>query len=210
MAFSHPCGFSEDDIKNMIEKNPQLQSLSLYYTTLNFLQFLSQHLHNLEYLELPYIITHSSYEGNINFNSVKRLKVGATSDYFAQNATFEQLQELELDSAPDVSSVWIEFIERITNLTKSNIVEGEICNEELAMLTERVPNLNDASFILAPDIEAETIVAFLQRNINLNRVNLICYPSEGLVEFKFNILQNAIENDWKISKTMFGYLIERI
>lgn len=65
VAFLHPCGFSEDDIKNIIEKNPQLRSLSLYYTTLDFLQFVSQHLHNLEYLDLPYIITPPSYEGNI-------------------------------------------------------------------------------------------------------------------------------------------------
>jgi len=211
MAFLHPCGFSEDDIKNMIEKNPQLRSLSLHYTTLNFLQFLSQNLHSLEYLDLPYIITHPSYEGYINFNSVKRLEVRAISDYFAKYATFEQLHELELDSAPYVSSLWIEFIGRITNLTKLKIIDGEIHDAELAMLTDRVPNLIDASLILGAGIEAETIVAFLQRNINLNRVNLIFYQmSEGLVEFKFNILRNAIENNWKISKTMFSYLIERI
>lgn len=183
--------------------------MSVYYCTLDFLQFISVHLPNLEYLDLPFIFERSLYKGHIHFNSVKHLKIRAIGEHFAQRATFKQLQELELDSNVDVSSAWIEFIGRSNNLTKLNIAEGAIFDAELAMLTEKVPNLIEASFIVGPGVKYETIVAFLQRNIKLKRVDLICYPNQGFLEPKFNAFKNSIERDWNISAKLFGYLIER-
>lgn len=208
VAFAHTKGSTENDIRKMIEQNPQIRSLSVHYSTLAFLEFISQHLPNLEHLELPYILTQYSPGNHMHFRHVKQLKIQTISEHFAVRATFEQLEKLELDSSLDVSSIWIEFIGRSNNLTKLNIIDAEISNRELAMLTNRVPNLIEISFTLGAGVEAETIETFLQRNIKLRNADLTC-PIAQFSGAQFNILRNRIEKDWTISGKPFGYLFQR-
>lgn len=207
-AFTNRDGYTEKHIEKLIEINPQIRKMFVYYGSIGFLQFLNTNLPNLEYLQVPFMIQ-SDNENKISLSNVKHLKTRGSLEYLFENVNFEQLQELELDGTPEQTHVWIEFIARNVNLKKLIALEDEINDAELLLLADNVPNLVEAAFILAPTVETETIVKFMKSKNQLQTLKLSCFPEQSLTKANLHSLVNQIETEWNISKTFFGYFIER-
>lgn len=205
---------SEEYIEQLIKMNLQIRSLSIFQISLKFLQFLSINSPNLEYLEFTSSksVQHLEFAGEINFKSVKYLEVRSSCREFPRNVTFEQLQKLDLLDMDfnDLPYDWIKFIGKNIHLKRVNVPYWTISDAQLKSLTENVPNLVDASFALRPEVETETIVAFLKENKNLKRLELT-YPIDAdTIEEEIKKIKSQIENEWILTETNGSFSIERI
>lgn len=202
--------FTDNDIECLINKNPQIQSLSIYNGSMKFFKFVSENMPNLKTLSLPWKFRDYLNDGDspIHFKTVKKLSIKYTINRFARNVTFDQLQELEFVCNPDFPDVWIDFLEKNTNLTKLSITNGEIYKIDLTKITSILPDLVEVSFICGLDIDIESILKFLNLNTKLEKLNLKCDSNWLFREARSQDLQTQI--GWKVIQNPNNVLFEKL
>lgn len=202
-------GINESDVQEMIKLNPQIRSLSHYYSTLGFLKFISENMPDLSDLVILWTHFSSEMQYDVHFKSVKRLNVTTESDDLPQSLTVDQLQELSVDWRYGPSSdSWISFITRHSNLTKL-IIEQEINDQQLSRLIGKLPNLIEASFLLSEDTSPVTMGNFVE-SCQLQTLRLSCDADKEFPVSCLHHLNNHNRNKWNITNNSNRYLIENI
>lgn len=201
--------FTDTDIKCLINKNPQIQSLSIYHGSMEFFKFVSENMPNLNALYLPWKFSDylNDRDRPIHFKTVKKLSIKYTINRFPRNVTFDKLQEMEFICNPDFPDVWINFIEKNTHLTRLNITNGEIYKIDLEKITSILPDLVEVSFICGLDIDIESIVKFLNLNTKLKKLNLKCDSNWLFREPRSKDIQTQI--GWKVIQNPNNILFEK-
>lgn len=107
--------FNAYQIKQMIKLNPQIRSLSIQRSSLEFLLTLRNLLPNLEHLVVSGAMSMQlqNTEDDIHFDSIKTLTFEGF-EFFPQNVIFDRLQELYISSANDK----FQFIQRHPTLKR--------------------------------------------------------------------------------------------
>lgn len=208
MSFNQKFEDIKESLEGMIRLNPQIRSfVAMSNCSVQFLKFLSEHLPNLEDLEV-WLLPATNFEDSIHFKNVKKLTVHPDLSIFPETIVFEQLQELEYKFWPSIPSEWFEFIQRHPSLIKLTLSNGTVDDSILAKLIGNLPNLEKASFNMKPSIEFLSIVQFLHRSPNLTILELL-FEEEEQTKFKIKELQNHIKHEWNVKETSNGYCIEK-
>lgn len=189
---------SNTDFKRLIEKNPQIKSLSLHFGSFKFLKFVSEQLPNLEYLDLEYTTT--PHDGHVYFRYVKVLKImpHMTSTDYPLIMTFRKLEEFTLSGLwTNVTAHWVTFIQRHENLQKLYFDYPEIPNAELLTLIGQNRNLTDVKFNLMSDVQSSTLISFVESKDKLTKLELLW--NDEMPEQMMNSLEAGIGNQWHIN-----------
>lgn len=197
-------------VGDLIEKNPQLRKLGMNACSIEFLEFLSVNAPNLDYLTFGLTKpTPSELNTVIHFKSVKHLSLGTDYNAFPKNVTFDQLEELQLTGTGSATNLWMNFIKKHVKLNKVE-VEWFVLNSQLESLIGNVPNVIEAHFGINTDVQNETIVAFLEGNDQLKRLELNYRESAKEASKKFDDLKKIIDNTkWKLTLDFRTCIIER-
>lgn len=196
-------GFVETDVVEMITKNKQLKSLSLENASKKLLKFVSQHMLNLQSIEIVKYLQDTSNDELILFESVKNVSLNYNSEV-PERIIFSQLTELKLECFPELSDTWIDFIIRNSNLSKL-IINCQISETHIAAL--HLMNLIEVSFTCTPNTNTKTIIEFIESNNKIQKIELKTFD---------NLLKNELLNskslrhEWKVKDLNFGIEIERL
>lgn len=200
--------FNESNVKQIINMNQEIQSLTVYQISMEFLQFLSINLPNLEYLEFT-SSRYPSYNGKIHFENVKYLKIWSTIEEFVRNVSFTKLLKLNLcdHDYNDFPYAWIDFIGRNDQLKSVKVHTWALNDNQVKSL--KVPSLVNAFFALKPDVETNTIIEFFKKNQNLKKFGINYVDYDDIIDVKMELLKSQIENEWTFTETRGWYLLER-
>lgn len=208
VSFIEFLGISEEVINDVIELNPQIQSISAESSSIEFVQFLSEHLSNLEHLELIWNNAQEiEFNGVISFKTVRSFNLTSLFGDFLGHIHFAQLEELKATHCSDYIDMLAIFMEKHSNLTKLNILEDELSDSQLKILIGKIPNLSEASLFVGPDVSANTLIQLVSESIKLKQLNFSWQerPSYKVI----NELQSELLNEWNISKGLFEFNITK-
>lgn len=194
----------------MIKLNPQIRSINIQGSSMEFLLVLRNLLPNLEHLVVsgPMKMQLQNTEDDIHFEHVKTLTFEGF-EFFPQNFIFDRLQELYIGDAKDK----FPFIRKHPTLKKLRI-RGSLSDGELSMLGERIPSVTDASISCHLDVKSKTFIEFLDSNHQLKQLKLGFDRDHEITESNWNEIKLRIESQWNIVERASGtnfidYLIER-
>lgn len=208
IIFGSSKGFRETDIVPMIQKNPQIKSITTGRNTMNFLRNLNQNLPNIEELNLPFLfVDYQDVGPEIVFHNVKKLTVKGKMFQQPDLLVFPQLSAFVVDCYPDFSNQWIDYTLRHPNLMELDIVGGSLENIHLAQLVGRLSNLVRGSIIISKDVEAETVVNFVESLEHLEKLQIKCYPSYLFAEEKRNAIVEQLSKNWTTRNDQDGQII---
>lgn len=91
-------GLNESTIVELIKRNPQLQSISIDFASLSFLNQVNDILPHLDTLSFDTIAEFFNYHEKIHFKYVRKLTIQAASDIIPTNVTFARLEEVQFES----------------------------------------------------------------------------------------------------------------
>lgn len=204
--------FSESDVEQMIERNPQIQELSLSFSSRELLSFVSRALPNLENLQLDrYSPIQGSNEGSndlqpIHFQHVNNYTV-IDSTYLPKNISFERLTEIYVRSLPGEIDDLIELITDNAHLKKFIVQEGYIDDEDLKKLTATYLNIDEISLVFSIVVKDASIVNFVRNNEHMRRIHFKRNICEFLNETA-EILQEVLGDIWKITQLEYEIVLE--
>lgn len=156
----------DDNIKQIIKKNPQIKSISVPHPTGESLKFISKHLPILESIEILCSIKTDSDQDIINFDSVKKARIILNSPIVPKSIIFPQLEQLELEIGN-----WFEFIQENQQIRKMQMKKS-MDNEDISKLAKVVPNLEEISIKCDRNVEEKTIQNFIDENPQLMEIHL--------------------------------------
>lgn len=166
----------DDDVKELIKMNPQVRKLDLSNIPIELVKFCSENFHDLDSIKLLHVPKNSD---QIRFEKVKRVQVDWALENFSHNMDFGQLEEFDINGDTPLIDEWVNFVARHTTLQKYRIQEW-IHDKHLKMLIGKHPNLVEASFTLAADVKADTIIAFMQASSYLQKITIWHGKSDNL------------------------------
>lgn len=174
-------------VEQMIRKNPQIRSVSLE-SSWQFLKVLSEYLPQLDTLELLSEIQSnlSNEDQDLRFDSVRKVHMKCTS-WNVPTITFGSMQEFILEIRPELTESWIAYIKQHQHLRKIRLIEP-VLNGQIIKLSEGLSNLIEASFNCGSDVTAETIINFIEKNSQMEKLRLTI-PDEPLR----NILKTELQ-----------------
>lgn len=197
---------NEDDIGQLIKRNPNIRSLTLGYTTAELLNVASNTLRHLETLTLCASFKASKGAVNSNFylENVKTFIIKNNACPINFKFHFTQLEELRLACMEKNCDAWINLFENHNNLRRLYIHEGTINDSQFARLTVDQTDLIETSIECQANIRAETIVRFMW-----NSDKLIRFHMSLATKIMKKILKQTLSNSWKIIDIGRGISFER-
>lgn len=165
-------------LKNTIRLNPQLQSIHIdRFLDIDFMQFLTEHLRDLEYLSVKnYQFDYSANENlaNISFPNVKKFSTG----YFCDSGTtnpfplnFDQLEILKIQTRRLIPKLNY-FITQNKHL-KSLVLEWTVLRvEDLDLLITELPELIAIRILWTIDITPTQLIETLNKSHTLRFLSI--------------------------------------
>lgn len=194
LSLFHSNQMSENDAKQLIQLNSQIESLIVEWSSLEFVNFLAETLPNLHSLELRHTQSHSNLVAEICLKNVRNLKVVLPFVDFPKRVTARKLKALKLVYNDDIPDVWFTTIRNSVDFRALKIGMGEVNDQQQSMLIGRVPYLVTAEFRQISTVKAETIIKFLQRHAQLNKVQFLSEePSSRVIA-----LRNQLPDTWNV------------
>lgn len=156
-------------IVDLFTRNPQIRDLTLIYcNSFDYIKLASEHLPNLESLQLNLEILGDDYTGpKIYFNNVKTVKMIWGEFDFTDAIGFDQLESLDLRC-----NNCVRFVTQFTNLTKLQLVQEEIEENDFLRLCGELPNLNELTITSLSNIDEQTILQLVNGCKNLRKLNV--------------------------------------
>lgn len=196
--------FYNRHIQPFIQMHPTIRSLTLTLASMELVKFASENLPNLENLNLDFLKEYPRMSEQFQFNSVRSLRLEASHNLIARLATFKHLQELDLILHTVISDQWIEFVKKHSNLRKLTINDYGMSQLQLSKLTGKLPDLVEASFKLEFDVTTETVIRFMEENVNLKRFHFSAFYQPQLAKMRFDTFETGIMENWNMTKTVTG------
>lgn len=188
----------EEKLQKLLQLNPKIRSLSFSTVSESVLKCASEHLPNLETLNLELVKWN---EHKLHFKSIKNL-MSMDNDHFADIATFDNLESLTLTDGGDAQ--WIQFMRRHPTLKYLTILNIFVTDSVLKEIMQSVPNLVEASMKLSTEVEADTVIQFLNRCTKLKRFESLFFGQYFNPGRTFNEIEERIRNEWNVT-TYNGY-----
>lgn len=202
--------FSESAVEKLISTNPQIQRLTLRNSSGKLLKFIASELPAVEHLGLELCAdpAQNILDRKIHFENVKSFKMYANIHNLLRNIVFEQLDEFQLEDYQGDPTIWIEFIDKNSNLSKLRVPEQYINNTDVLQLSMANLGLTEVSIALGEDVTNGAIVKFIKKHKNLMKMDLIkCFdtnsrPNKGQFRDMMNVLNSRFGNKWNFKESL--------
>lgn len=179
--------------ERVVRKNAQIQHLDAINLTPTFLKFVSEHLPNMEKLQITLLSNGSEI---IEFPNVKEFG-GA---YFAaENLHLPKLQDLRIQFNAMNRDGCIKFIRNHSkNIGQFHLVRGsELDNQAFFDIVDSLPNVIEMLIDDAHRITAQNIVEFMENHVKIQRLALTyCIASAK------KMLSEKLKDKWIVSDYM--------
>lgn len=199
---------NETTTVTLFKENPQIRSLHLTYVTPKLLNIVTDELKNLETLQIWYYSTkHCKSDDDDNYKShfehVKVFEIGE-SGVWPKGITFgDKLEEFKLAcSANGVQLKSIEFVSNVKSL-KRFIVSGlsVLNNEQMQTLASSELSVTEMYLFCVWDIRKENIEQLIQKNQQLNKLELIIQEADEPIEVtkkRIEEICQPFKHEWNI------------
>lgn len=157
-------------IEVFIKRNSQIKDLTLIYcNSFDYIKLASEHLPNLERLQMNLGILGSEYTGSkIHFDSVKSLEMNWGEYDFTDILEFSQLESLELTCAGEEGT---KFATQFNNLRKLELIQRELEKDDVLKLSN-LSNLKELTISSLSEIQEDTIWQLINRMEKLEKFKL--------------------------------------
>lgn len=208
ISFSTSDGIDQKGIAELIEKNPQIQSVQFKQSSYELLKLLSENQPNLHELKIHGTILNTNGDnGKIRFKNVKHFTIKSI-DNTPEYLTFDQITNLTVEYSKQITDEWINFVVKQTHLIKIEVFSA-ISDRQVNMITENLRHFEDASINCASDVQVETINKFIQSNHNLKTFKLTKNFIPIISESQRAKWIKMFENDWNIQKITNGIFMKK-
>lgn len=187
-------------VLNLLQSNPQIETLILAKTTLKLLKIASQ-LPRLRALELNALSDqYFNYKGKpVQFDTVESVTI--ESDYsnnIPENVHFNRIHELNLNIKRELNGKWIEFINNQVNnnITDLKLDIINITTVNLWSIADTQTNLKRVSIECFREFSADDILMFIRRSATLIKLDLKIWIEEAEEKKLYENLQGG---EWNIS-----------
>lgn len=196
-------------IKRLITNNPQIRSLTLLSVTPGLLQFVSERLPHLQYLEIGYFSEENVDVTNfrLDFKELKSFILCGTSSVYTipSNIIFRDIEELEANAIGRDSARLIEIsLKYKKNLEKLRLIVA-LNNEEILQLANAELNVVEMAFTCGKNCDKENVVKLIESCKQLKQFRLHIDPHinhyENFSQMAFEALQTLLSDEWIITKT---------
>lgn len=204
-----PVRFSESEAMLILEKNRQIESLTLAYFSRKFLRVVNEILPNLKELKLMHYnpsFTTLDDGQEVHMKKVKSLTIDAAVDGMPFNVTFENLEAFHLNAFPGEKYRWIDFIEKNTQIKKLYVDRGSINNSELNRIIASNLELSEISLTIDTDVTQQTIVNFIRKNEQMNKIHIRMEENPETLKSAMDFLEVIYQN-WTFMKSDYEYLV---
>lgn len=182
---------------NIIKNNPQISNIFLKNCNAKFLEFLSLHAPNLEYLKFQYFYhEHDDDYTNIRFDKLKKIKALGYS--LPRPFVCDNLEELMVESTIGLPDI-LKFIASRGNLKRFQC-NGFLDNYAISSLASSKLDVYEAQLDCKFSVKAENIIQFVESSPNLMKLQLSMYDSETKMRLQQDIseLLPNLAHKWTI------------
>lgn len=189
-----------EQIRSFIKKNPTIRHFELYFHHLGLIEFISQHLSQLENLTL----TRSDYiqDDKIYFENVKNLFLYDVNSDKIDRFSFPHLNSLKMHIRTQGTETWMNFFRNHMQLKRLHLIEHSSKNEHVVPLNEYtadLSNLIDVSVEFADYHGVENIIQFVEGHGKLQKFRFnFEYDRRKFPANDLTILLNRLGNEWNI------------
>lgn len=206
----NPSRFTENEVFNILKRNPQIRSLELDKSSRKFLMKVNQILPRLESLRLLHYFPFSESVERIVFENVKNFSIAESAESAPKNIEFPKLMEYHTENLkPGLYNKWMELVENSTYLKKLYV--EKVNDARLLNLTTIGLNLSEVYFNLKSDVNDQTIVRFIKNNEQLKTIHFTRDT------YKINVFKTVAEtlrqqygDKWTIEEELFSMFLKRI
>jgi len=205
----------------MITKNPQIQSIGLFRTSLDFLDILNIWLPKLEKLSIN---TFGAGNVKLIFKNVKELKLENPMISIA-NLQFPKLEMLNINIQSGNIDKWIDFIKKNKQLKQLYLQHSNLTDKQFEQMIIDLENLKEMSIMTVgtESISTEMLVKIIKNHEKLEKVHLNSYKplneeiiNESIDEISTEISMETIQGTlqkqlatWNVDLTARGIFIHR-
>lgn len=209
-AYTDPSRLTETSVEFILRKNPQIRSIKLSSSSLDFLKILNDLCPNLEWLELDFFEMDSEDKDSseIVFKNVKTFKVYSTLYNVPKNVRFRNLIQFHTDTL-SLSEWGQRLLEKNKQLKKLYLDRGCVGTEVLDTLTPALSQLVEISLTFCARVDDESIIRFINNNQQMEKFHFSEF--QGRTGNLSEILRRECENaeKWIITDRVHDILIER-
>lgn len=191
--------FKTSSIKQLIENNPQIRSLSLKAVRPNLLQFVAEKLPRLQNLTLDYYVEDSEHiDGSgLNFRHLKRLEMRGSN--MPSNITFGELEELTVYVTKQKITNLIDLIMDYRVSLRKLWLVVYLTNQEVLQIANANLKLIELRFTCENDVEVQSIVKLIEVSTELRRLDIHFFWGI-LMQSTFEELEKRFAYKWTITK----------
>lgn len=202
-------------------KNPQIQSISIFRTSLDFLHILNTWLPKLEKLRIN---TFGGGNTNIIFKNVKELTL-RNPIISIENLRFPKLKMLNINIQSGNIDKWIEFIKKHKQMKQFHLQYSNLTDKQFEELIIDLVNLEEMSIMTVgtESINVDILVTILKNHGKLRKFHLISNKplNEEIInesidkistEISMETVQSILQNElstWNVDLTDSGIYIHR-
>lgn len=202
-------------------KNPQIQSISIFRTSLDFLHILNTWLPKLEKLRIN---TFGGGNTNIIFKNVKELTL-RNPIISIENLRFPKLKMLNINIQSGNIDKWIEFIKKHKQMKQFHLQYSNLTDKQFEELIIDLVNLEEMSIMTVgtESINVDILVKILKNHGKLRKFHLISNKplNEEIInesidkistEISMETVQSILQNElstWNVDLTDSGIYIHR-
>lgn len=201
-------GLPNSNVTTFLKFNPQVKVLVVGRGNLTLLREVKEIYPQLDHLYLKYLPTSFSENNTetVHFNTLKQLTFVSDMGESPANIQFDNIQKLVLYVHFKVYNSWIDFM---TNQVNPRITEIELAvlglsKLQFLLVPETFAELERAKIIALSRLEADDIVAFIQKCKNLTNLKVICSMNEDEMER----LSETLPEEWNAQFLSSGKNIE--
>lgn len=210
-AYTDPSRVTEASVEFILRKNPQIRSIKLSSSSLNFLKILNDLCPNLEWLELDNFEMDSENKdsGEIVFKNVKTFKVYSTLYNIPRNVRFTKLIQFHTDGYLSLSEWGQRLLEKNKQLKKLYLDRGCVETGVLDTLTPALSQLVEISLTFCAQVDDESIIRFINNNQQMEKFHFDDF--QGRTSNSSEILSRECGDaeKWIITNRVHDILIER-
>lgn len=194
------------DVDSLFKNSPDINSLTISYSSLKILKAASDFLPNLNVLEVKRLSNDVYDDDQIHFKNVTVFSMTVTSEneQIPQKMDFTQLQMITLSLSFDFSDEWSTFF----NNHEENTIEfldltaDSFGEKHLSNIVERQPNIKWAFIHSKTKISADSIADFVEHSKRMFRFQLVA----RLIDIsQRDFLEGKLEDEWDIEMSYLNY-----
>lgn len=197
-------------LKQVLLKNPQIKRLKLSSLRSELLKFISDHMPNLDELDMGHSNTNDIDQFSYSFNNLKKFNAGGYYFNFPTQIHFGQLQDLQIFLAKENNHKLIQLILDNKDTLKRAMILTSLSNTDILQLINGNLSLIDIQFSCDDAVLIENVFQLIESSEHLMKLH-ISFDGEQLKGTAFGLLNERFGNEWtvkEISYTSLIYFIE--